>query len=495
MSTRPMHVATLAVTLALAACSSEDSSGGGGGTSDTGAGNGSGGSSGDGSAGGSGGGGAAATADWTMLGYDLHSTYWNQKETKVTVAGARGLTKAWEVDFQGGSVTSTPVIAGGKVYLASSSGVLAVDLATGAELWRQTGTLEAPLGASSSMAFEDGTLYLNDGGGVVRAMRASDGVEIWSYDPPEPWIVGFSSVVVAGDLLITGTSGLEEVGSSNELKAGKAAETRGHVFALNKKDGKLAWKGYTVDPPSTGVGIWSTPSVDLEQGIVIAATGNTYTGPPSDTADAFVAFPLATGASRLWHPQILEQDVYPAGNGPDGDFGANPVLFDVGGRKLAAGGAKMGDVFVIDRTNGEIVKQRNLGPASAFKGGIFVNGAWDGERLLFACNGATSTGAGSEGVGAALFALDPLTLDIVWERQIGGSVWGMISVANGVGFYGKDKVLQAFDTKTGEVLSEFPTEGSIATAPAVSNGHVVFGSGMSWITSTPGSKYYALKVP
>jgi outer membrane protein assembly factor BamB len=149
----------------------------------------------------------------------------------------------------------------------------------------------------------------------------------------------------------------------------------------------------------------------------------------------------------------------------------------------------MGDAFIIDRADGSIVAQRNLGPSNASKGGIFVNGAFDGESLLMACNGA--------GTASELFALDPLTLSIKWQRPLDGSVWGFISVANGVGFYGRDKVLEAFDTSTGAVLYELATEGSIATAPAISDGYVVFGSGMSWIPgiSTPGTKYYALKVP
>jgi len=204
-------------------------------------------------------------------------------------------------------------------------------------------------------------------------------------------------------------------------------------------------------------------------------------------ADAFLGIPLADGGAVKWHPQIITGDVWPGNGGPDGDFGANPILYEVNGRKLAAGGAKMGDVFVIDRADGSIVKQRNLGQGSSFKGGIFVNGAFDGKHLLFACNGTTQA--------PNLFALDPVTLDIVWQRQLADSVWSWISVANGVGFVGVNKTLQAFDVDTGDVLFEFPTEATIATAPAVSNGYVVFGSGMSWIGSTAGTKYYALKVP
>src|SRR5688500_18891599 len=59
-----------------------------------------------------------ANADWTTLAYDLSSTYWNKQETKVTKASAAALVKAWEFDARTG-VTSTPVISGGRVYVAT----------------------------------------------------------------------------------------------------------------------------------------------------------------------------------------------------------------------------------------------------------------------------------------------------------------------------------------------------------------------------------------
>jgi polyvinyl alcohol dehydrogenase (cytochrome) len=434
------------------------------------------------------------SADWTRLGYDLGSTYNNTAETKITVDSAKNLAKAWDFDT-GGTVTATPLISGGKAYVMTSqgspAGAIAINLADGKEAWRIATVSGNPFGGWCTMAIEDNILYTNDTAGTLRAFDMKDQSMLWEYKPEETWLVGFSSPIVTKDFVIVGTSGLEEVAPPQG-----GFTTRGHVLAVNKVDGTLAWKHFNVDAPSTGNAVWSTVSVDETAGLVIAGTGNTYGGPATDMSDAFLAIPLKDGGPVLWHPQIVKNDVYPSVAGsPDGDFGANPILYEVNGRKLAAGGAKMGDVWIVDRADGSIVKQRNLGPGSSFRGGIFVNGAFDGTNLLFACNGAKSTGAGSKGSAAALFALDPLTLDVVWEREIEGVVFSPISVANGVGFFGNDKTLQAFNTKTGEVLFEFPTEGTIATAPAISDGYVVFGSGMQWIGSTAGSKYYALKVP
>jgi polyvinyl alcohol dehydrogenase (cytochrome) len=282
-----------------------------------------------------------------------------------------------------------------------------------------------------------------------------------------------------------GGSSIEEV----TTEPGAAASFRGFVLAMNKRDGTNAWKKLTVEPPSNGATIWSTLSVDEAAGVVFASTANNYTGVASDTSDAFLALALAGSPSFLWKQQMVEGAVFTSrqSNGnPEADFGANPILFEVGGRKLAAGGNKGGDFWVLDRSNGAIVRRRNLGPGSEFKGGIFNSGAWDGRRLLVAVNALTS---------ATLVALDPLTLDIVWERPVTGPLYSPISVAGGVGFFGMNTTLQAFDTATGDVLFEFATEGTIATAPAIAEGYVVFGSGMSWIQAVAGTKYYALRIP
>jgi polyvinyl alcohol dehydrogenase (cytochrome) len=438
--------------------------------------------------------------DWTMFGYDLSSNFWNKAETKISKSSVQQLQKAWEFDAQS-SVTSTPVISGGRVYVTApistsnpdAGGLFAIDLASGSQIWRN-----AAAGTYSALALDNGVLYMNDPQGWLRAFDANDGHQLWELQTHEG-ASGFSSVVVTKDLVIIGGSSGEE----SSVPAGGTATFRGFVLAA-KKDGTLAWKTHTVEEPHTGCGVWSTPSVDEEAGVVFASTGNNYTGDASDTSDAFLAFPLADGARLLWKKQIFEGDVFiiaQSNGNPDADFGANPVLFEVGDRKLVGGGNKGGDFWVLDRADGSIVAKRNLGANawSPFKGGIFISGAWDGSSLLAVVNNATSTGPGSEETpadrAATLFAFDPLTLDIKWERQVLGPAFSPITVANGVGFFGKDTTLQAFDTATGEVLLEFLTEATIASAPAISDGHVIFGSGMPWIQSVRGTKYYALKLP
>jgi outer membrane protein assembly factor BamB len=369
-------------------------------------------------------------------------------------------------------------------------GIIAVDVVTGNELWRNP-----DVGGTSSLALDGNVLYVHDGGGIIHALDIdNNGAELWQLPTAEgPGTVGFSSPVVTKDYVLVGGSTLEEI-----VPPAGGAIFKGFVLAANK-DGSLAWRKHTVTDPEKGATIWSTVSADESLGVIYAATGNNHGPPAGTTSDAFLAIPM-DGGDYKWTKQSVEGDIWMLGVGsPDYDFGANPIVFDYNDKKLVAGGNKGGDFWVLDRETGEILKQVNLGPGGASRGGFFISGAWDGKHLLAACNLATSTEPGSEQSSAAeaavLFALQPETLDIVWSRQVKGPVFGPISVANGVGLFGKNMTLQAFNTETGEVLKEFATDGSIASAPAVSNGYVVFGSGMSWQGATSGTKYYALKVP
>jgi polyvinyl alcohol dehydrogenase (cytochrome) len=427
-------------------------------------------------------------SDWTMLGYDVRSSYWNQAERRISKKNVKNLKLAWSFDV-GAPPTGAPVVVGDRVFV-NAQGLFAIDANTGAQIWKNDA-----IAGSASLAYENGVLYVHDNVASLRAVNADTGQELWSVGTAEaPSTIGFSSPIVTKEYVLLGSSSAQEL----VLQAGETATFRGFVIAI-RKDGSVAWRKYTVEPPSNGVGIWSSVSVDEDAGMVFAGTGNNYTGPASDTSDAFLAIRLSGEGDFLWKHQAFEGDVWVArqqnGN-PDYDFGANPILIDVEGRKLVAGGAKSGNFLVLDRTTGALLQERNLGPGSTFKGGIFNNGAWDGKHILVACNGAQSEAPGSEpaepATSSVIFALDPLTLEIIWERQINGITFSPITVANGVGFIGKDKTLQAFDTSTGEVLFEFATEATIASAPVVANGRVVFGSGISWLVGNRGTKYYAL---
>ena len=91
----------------------------------------------------------------------------------------------------------------------------------------------------------------------------------------------------------------------------------------------------------SGAGVWSTPTIDEQLGVLYVATGDNYSDPPSATSDAILAMDLKTG-ELLWSKQLTENDAYqhglrdpvpgncPESKGPDFDFGQPPILVSLG---------------------------------------------------------------------------------------------------------------------------------------------------------------------
>jgi polyvinyl alcohol dehydrogenase (cytochrome) len=432
-----------------------------------------------------------------MLGHDVRSSFYIE-DSRITVDSARGLRVAWKFDA-GAYVASTPAVVDGIVYVLSPRAAYALDAATGAEIWRNSS-----VGGTASPTIIDGELYVNAGDSVVHRLDPGTGTEIWRAKIDEhPAAAGFSSPVVAGDMVIVGSASVEEV------SAAENATFRGGMVAFDRETGAERWRHYTVDPPYNGVAMWSTATVDETRGLVFGTTGNNYTEEAGPTSDSIFALRLETG-ELVWNRQLSEGDVFtiPSPRSPDSDFGTNPVLFEatIDGeeRALLGAGQKSGMFWVLDRETGEIVWSRQVSGGSALIGGVFNNGAYDGERIIVAGNNGTSDGPGSEasngrsrGPGApvttsVLMAMDPATGDVLWERQLPAWVWGPITIAGDVGFVSADNTVQAFDVTTGEKLAQIETEGTIASGASIADGRVYFGSGLAYFGTTNGTKVYAL---
>lgn len=444
----------------------------------------------------------ADAGSWPMLGHDIASSFRNAQESALSPTNVAQLEEAWSFEAPG-NVSGTPAVVDGRVYVLANGGTFAFAAATGELLWENR-----DVGGTSSPTYDDGTLYVLAGPAVLRALDAETGDELWQAQVDgHPQAAGFSSPVVAGDLVIAGSSSSEEFGSANPT-------FRGGVVAFDRETGAAVWRHDTVDPPFNGVSVWSSVSVDLEAGAVYATTGNNYTGEASETSDSIFALDLETG-ELLWNTQLREGDVYTIQNpqSEDSDFGTNPILFEaeVAGetRQLVAAGQKSGDYWALDRTTGEVVWHRKVSGGSALIGGVFNNGAYDGERIIIAGNNGTSDAPGGEpangesetGLGGAtvgtsvLTALDPSDGAVLWERQLPAWVWAPITLAGGAGFVSAESELQAFDTATGEKLFSFKTNGTITSGAAVAGGRVFFGSGLAYFRTTQDQAFYALALP
>ena len=148
----------------------------------------------------------------------------------------------------------------------------------------------------------------------------------------------------------------------------------GHVLAVDAKTGKVLWhfntipqdekdQGWEIAGPTwvggerNGGGIWETPSIDPELGLLYVAVANPF-GDSTKRAginlftDSIIALTLDTGTLK-WYFQQTHHDVW------DYDSGNQPILFDMQVRgqrvKALAEASKNGFLYILNRETGQPV--------------------------------------------------------------------------------------------------------------------------------------------
>src|SRR5207237_8683873 len=114
--------------------------------------------------------------------------------------------------------------------------------------------------------------------------------------------------------------------------------------------------------------------------------------------------------------------------------------------KLLGSGQRSGLFWALDRETGEVVWSRKISPGSQLIGGIFNNGAYDGQRIIVAGNNGTSSDPGSEPANgnshplaaattptSVLMAMTPADGSGEWERQLTDWAWAPIYTVHALG--------------------------------------------------------------
>jgi polyvinyl alcohol dehydrogenase (cytochrome) len=465
-------------------------------------------------------------AAWNGWGADLANTRFQAAESAgLTAADVPKLKLKWAFGFPNTTMAyGQPTIVGGLVYTGSNDGtVYALDAETGCIYWRSQASAMV---RSAIVVGPDSRVYFGDLESNFYAVNAKTGEVIWQKkldDQPFTRITG-TAKLHDGKLYVPITSQEENAGRNPKYSC---CTFRGNLVVINASDGSEVWRTFTTPEPHptwqnedgvqyygpAGATIWSSPTLDLKRKLVYVSTGNGYSDPNIDTADAVIAMNMDTGAIR-WSQQTAP-DMFnwncmgqnsgggncPENFGRDVDLGGSPVLADVGGgRQLLFVGQKTAEVHALDPDqDGKIIwttKFGRGGPGGGIQWGIAV-----GDGLVFAGLGEARRDEPSQGGG--MFAFEPLTGDIAWSTpppkpsclgQRGCSVAQKAppSAISGVVFSGSmDGHLRAYDTSTGEITWDFdaakdletvngvPGKGGSfnATGPAIANGMVYVNSG------------------
>jgi len=265
------------------------------------------------------------------------------------------------------SFEAAPIVVDGVMFLSGWDGwVWALDAKTGKEIWRYKHAIPFDVSlccgnVNRGVAVAKGKVFFVTANAHVLALDATTGNRVWdrTYGDVRAGESATVAPLVVKNMVIVGSSGGE-------------FGVRGHLDAFDIDTGEHVWRCYTVPKPGEpgsetwpangeawargGANCWITGTFDSETNLLYVGTGNP--APDFDGGvregdnlytDSIIAVDVDAGQIR-WHYQCTPHDVW------DYDSIGECILFESDGRKLLGHFDKNGYFFVVDRTNGGLVR-------------------------------------------------------------------------------------------------------------------------------------------
>src|SRR6185312_3197240 len=261
--------------------------------------------------------------DWLSYnGNDSGNRYSPLKQ--ISTENVSSLKLKWIFPVQYFGLETTPLAAGGVLYLTGPNQVFALDALTGNPLWHYSRPLsagivgDAKLGTNRGVAIlRDKVFFITDNAHLL-ALGRSNGKLLWETPLANRLqnYGGTMAPLVVDGMIIAGVSGADE-------------GIRGFIAAFRADTGKLAWRHWTVprrgepgietwqgsEPVAGGGSTWLTGSYDSSSDTLYWSTGNPY--PDGDDrdrpgnnlyTDCILALNPKTGELK-WHYQFTPHDL------------------------------------------------------------------------------------------------------------------------------------------------------------------------------------------
>jgi alcohol dehydrogenase (cytochrome c) len=484
---------------------------------------------------------AQPAAGWTQPDADLASTRY--VASAITSANVSKLGVAWTMPLTmstahtDGAYATTPVIVNGVVYVQDlDSDVFAISLATGKVLW--THDYDSANGGPDGVNVDGGVVYAATATAAV-ALDAATGTQLWSRTLTENDHEGIAMAPGYNH----GTVYVSTVPANVTTQYGAGGQ--GILWALNAKTGAPEWswnqdQNLWGNPGvNSGGGLWYTPSFDAQGNIYMGIAnpapifgttsyplGSSRPGPDLYT-DSVVK--LSPAGKLLWYYQLTPHDLY------DWDLQNPPVLTTANGRQVVIDGGKAGIIIELDAQTGKLLWQRPVGghqghendgvltehatPTSrgllpahyclepSIYGGVLTELASNGSTTFAAVNdlALAASPSGFTGSIASQFkavenavgemvAINQGTGTIEWDTPLPSSPYGAATVTNDVVFTTTFKgYLYALDATTGAILLKTPMSAGSNAPVAVDGDYVIAGAGLP-LSSTQRDMIIAYKL-
>jgi outer membrane protein assembly factor BamB len=427
--------------------------------------------------------------DWVLPGRDYDNSR-ATTDSQIDATTIRRLEVAWRHDVEG-SLSTVPLVVGDTVYLQDGTGtVAALDRDSGAVRWQSEshGLNIGPFG----VAVADGRVFALHGSTGVVALDAATGAELWVRDITATPSTGIDIQPTVYDGLVLVSTVPVSIGGI--YRGGD----HGVVNALDAETGEVRWTFDTVvddlwgNPAvNSGGGAWYPPAVDTEQGLVVWGVANPAPFPgtpefpngssrpgPDLYTDSAVALDVHTGALRWFH-QVHAHDLF------DRDLVHTMVARTADGPVVVATG-KGGVVVGLDPSDGAprwttpVGHHENdeltalEGPTTVAPGtfgGVLTPPATAAGVVFVAVVDAPVTlvpdqtsyfGAQMGQFDGSVVAIDAATGEQLWEARVPGDPLGGTLVVNDLVLTATlQGTIVALDRQTGDVVWQEQAPGGI----------------------------------
>jgi outer membrane protein assembly factor BamB len=414
--------------------------------------------------------------DWGMYGGGLARTFSRERcWSPIDRSSVRTLVPAW-VSKTTRTVTASPVVAGGVVFVGAWDGVMrAYDAQTGTEKWAYTtaaagGAAFGPIVSSAAVADVGGTrLVIFGAGPVLYALNAVTGQPVWTRAYNRGLPIDTTPVEIEASPVVWNDTVYVGVSTHNE-PASRTDGENGALVALDAATGADKWR-FEPDPAGNGCGgIWGSPAIDVERSRVVFGTANcTDAAKWTQFTEAVISLDAATGA-LAWSYQPSTPNVR------DEDFGATPNLYTNANHVDVVGiGKKDGFYYQVRADTGTLLAKTQVAEPGNVRDNFAVGG-FIGSTAVMEGNVFGGTAVG----GPPFFhSIDGTSGNLRWQSA-SGPVYAASAGVNGVVFNAAlDSTLKAFDAQTGAVLWSAPLLGPSSSGAAVVGNMVFVGAGTS----------------